>query len=163
MSVISSCTVRLLSWMHARVAHKIAIKYIEEYNAPVNCVLHYPIWKADSKSTLSRTVFDASANCGGIVMNSFWANGPDLITNLLGILFRSREGQIAVTKYIRKTCHEVKFTGIHIHTHRLVTCFIWWPSSYQQSYHSSKKNIKSGAGFIFSGFWHNHSSCSTVS
>ena len=54
-------------------------------------------------------LFDASGNFGGTVLNNFWAKGPVLINNLLGILLRFREGQIAITGDIRKMYHSIKY------------------------------------------------------
>ena len=47
-------------------------------------------------------MYDASGKFGEYVLNNFWAKGPDLSNNLLGILLRFREGEIAVTGDIRK-------------------------------------------------------------
>ena len=103
------------------VAHKLTEQEIKEYKGPVYYAPHHAVWKDDSESTPCRPVFDASANCGGTVINSFWAKGPDLINNLLGILLRFREGQIAITGDIRKMYHAVKIAGVDMHTHR----FLW--------------------------------------
>ena len=99
------------------VAHELTKQEIERYNGPVYYAPHHAVWKDDSTSTPCRPVFDTSANCGGIVINTFWAKGPDLINNLFGILLRFREGQIALIGDIKKMYHAVKITGIGMHTH----------------------------------------------
>ena len=54
-------------------------------------------------------------------MNDYWKKGPDLINNLLGIMIRLREGQVAFAGDIRKMYHAIKMSLVDQHTHR----FLW--------------------------------------
>ena len=107
--------------INRKVAFKLSKEEIEEYNGPIYYIAHHEVLKKDSASTPCRIVFDASGKFGEYVSNNFWAKEPDLINNLLGILLRFREGEIAVTGDIRKMYHTIKITKVDQHTHR----FLW--------------------------------------
>ena len=57
----------------------------------------------------------------GQVLNEYWAKGPDVLNNLVGVLIRFRENQVALMGDIRKMYHTVKTKPIDQHTHR----FLW--------------------------------------
>ena len=57
----------------------------------------------------------------GHVLNEYWANGPDLLNNLLGVLIRFRENRVAFIGDIKKMYHTVKTSELDQHTHR----FLW--------------------------------------
>ena len=107
--------------INRNAARKLTKKEIAEYTGPVYYAPHHPIWNPNSKSTPCRPVMDSSANCGGIVLNDFWAKGPDLINDLPGILMKFREGYIAITGDIRKMYHAIEISGVDMQTHR----FLW--------------------------------------
>ena len=93
-----------------------------EYKGPVHYLSHHEVLKQDSKSTPCRLVFNASAKFRGQVINDFWAKGPDLLNNPLGILIRFREREHGVAGDISKMYHSVKLKpGVDCHTHR----FLW--------------------------------------
>ena len=104
-----------------KVAHRLTSKELEEYKGPVYYIAHHEVWKHDSLSTPCRIVFDSSGKFGSYVLNDFWAKGPDLINNLLGILLRFREGPVAMPGDIRKMYHSIKIGILDQHTHR----FLW--------------------------------------
>ena len=57
----------------------------------------------------------------GHTLNEYWAKGPDLLNNLLGVLIRFRENRIVISGDIRKMYHAVKIDSIDQLTHR----FLW--------------------------------------
>ena len=57
----------------------------------------------------------------GQVLNEYWAKGPDLLNNLLGILVRFRENEISFMGDVKKMYHTVKTRTIEQHTLR----FLW--------------------------------------
>lgn len=57
----------------------------------------------------------------GHILNEYWAKGPDLLNNLLGVLVRFRENEVAFMGDIKKMYHTVKTTVLDQHTHR----FLW--------------------------------------
>ena len=57
----------------------------------------------------------------GHVLNEYWAKGPDLLNNLLGILIRFRENEVAFIGDVRKMYLTVHTKEIDQHTHR----FLW--------------------------------------
>ena len=77
--------------------------------------------KPESTSTPCRIVCNASANYKGHVLNDYWAKGPDMMNNMIGILLRFREETYALVCEISKMYHAIKISDIDQHTHR----FLW--------------------------------------
>ena len=107
--------------VNREVARKLSKDEIIDYKGPVHFISHHEVLKPDSKSTPVRIVFNSSANYMGHVLNDYWAKGPDLLNNLLGVLIRFQENEIALMGDISKMYHTVKTTSIDQHTHR----FLW--------------------------------------
>ena len=107
--------------VNREVARKLSKDEIDNYKGPVHYISHHEVLKPDSKSTPVRIVFNSSANYMGHVLNDYWAKGPDLLNNLLGVLIRFRENEVAFMGDISKMYHTVKRTLIDQHTHR----FLW--------------------------------------
>ena len=57
----------------------------------------------------------------GHVLNEYWAKGPDLLNNILGVLLRFREYEVAFIGDIKKMYHTVATNVLDQHTHR----FLW--------------------------------------
>ena len=55
------------------------------------------------------------------MLNDYWAKGPHLLNDLLGVLIRFRENNIAMIGDIKKMYHTDKTKTIEQHTHR----FLW--------------------------------------
>ena len=66
--------------------------------------------KPSSKSTPCRIVFNSSANFHGHILNEYYAEGPQMLNNLLGILLRFREERYAIAGDIKKMYHSIKTT-----------------------------------------------------
>ena len=103
------------------VARKLSKKELTLYKGLVHYIGHHDVLKPDSKSTPVRIVFNSSANYMGHILNEYWAKGPDLLNNLLGVLIRFRENKVAFIGDIKKMYHTVKTTELDQHTHR----FLW--------------------------------------
>ena len=107
--------------VNRNVARKLTEEELKTYRGPFHYILHHEVLKPDSKTTPVRIVFNSSANYMGPVLNEYWAKGPDLLNNLLGILIRFRENEVAFIGDVRKMYHTVHTKEIDQHTHR----FLW--------------------------------------
>jgi len=87
------------------VARKLSTDDLEKYQGPIFHLPHHEIHKPDSLSTPLRIVFDSSAKHMGISLNDCLVKGPDVLTNMLGILLRFR--QVAVMGDIKKMYNSV--------------------------------------------------------
>ena len=103
------------------VARKLSETELENYKGPIHYISHHEVLKPDSKSTPVRIVFNSSARYMGHMLNDYWAKGPHLLNDLLGVLIRFRENDIAMIGDIKKMYHTVKIKTIEQHTHR----FLW--------------------------------------
>ena len=103
------------------VVRKLSQTELENYKGPIHYISHHKVLKSDSKSTPVRIVFNSSARYMGHVVNDYWAKGPHLVNDLLGVLIRFRENNIAMIGDIKKMYHAVKIKTIEQHTHR----FLW--------------------------------------
>ena len=103
------------------VARKLSKEELTNYIGPTHYIAHHEVLKPESKSTPVRIVFNSSANYMGHVLNEYWAKGPDLLNNLLGVLIRFRENKVAFIGDIKKMYHTVKTSELDQHTHR----FLW--------------------------------------
>ena len=116
---------RYTEQIHDMLNRKVAIKLTDEvlksYSGPVHYISHHEVLKEDSSSTPCRIVFNSSAKFNGVSLNDFWAKGPDVMNNMLGILLRFREGCVALAGDIKKMYHSVHLSELDQHTHR----FLW--------------------------------------
>ena len=86
-----------------------------EYSGPIHYLTHHEVINEENQSTPLGIVFNASANYNGQVLTNFWAKGPDLLNNPLGIVMRFREERFVKVGDIKKMYHSVKY-GYHIST-----------------------------------------------
>ena len=107
--------------LNRSVAKKLSSNDLDSYQGPVHYMSHHDVLNPESESTPCRIVFNTSANFKGHVLNDYWAKGPDLLNNLLGILLRFRENLVVLIGDIRKMYHSVKLSELDQHTHR----FLW--------------------------------------
>ena len=103
------------------VCRKITNNELMNYKGPVYYLTHHEVLKPGSKSTPCRIVFNTSANYRGHVLNDYYAKGPDMLNNILGILFRFREGRYALIGDIAKMYHSINITLKDQMTH----LFLW--------------------------------------
>ena len=84
------------------VARKLSRNEIDDYDGPTFYIPHHEVIKRESESTPCRIVFNTSAKFNGHIINDYWAKGPTLMRNLLGVIIRFREEEVAVTGDIKK-------------------------------------------------------------
>ena len=68
---------------------------------------HHPVFNPN-KPGKCRVVFDLSAEYKGVCLNDVLMRGPDLLTNLIGILLRFRQHRVAVVADVEKMFHQVR-------------------------------------------------------
>ena len=102
-----------------------AIPLSEEYltvdRKPVYYLPHHGVYRPDKKSNLLRGVFDLATPYHGMSLNSFLFKGPGLIGNLLGVLLRFCEEQVAFSGDISKMFLQILLPEEDTHVHR----FLW--------------------------------------
>lgn len=99
------------------VARKLTKEEIEDYNGPVFYISHHEVLKLESKTTPYRAVFNSSANFHGHVLNEYYAKGPDMLNNLLGMILRFREEPVAIIGDIEKKFHSISIPLLDQMTH----------------------------------------------
>ena len=102
------------------VAIKLSKEQLQNYSGPVQYLSHHEVLK-ESASTPCRIVFNASAKYKGVSLNDCWAKGPDIMNNMLGVLIRFRESEVAIAGDIKKMYHSVHLSLLDQHMHR----FLW--------------------------------------
>ena len=103
------------------VARKITIAKMSSYDGPFYYISHYAVLKPESKSTPCHIVFNSSANFHGHVLNEYYAKGPDMVNNLLGMLMRFREERVAFVGDISKMFHSIEIPL----TDQMTNRFLW--------------------------------------
>ena len=73
-----------------------------------NYLTHFGVVKETSNTTKVRVVFDGAAECDGTSLNDHLLRGPNLLTNLFGVLLRARMHRVAVGSDIAKMYLQVK-------------------------------------------------------
>ncbi|KAK0150375.1 hypothetical protein N1851_008532 [Merluccius polli] len=71
-----------------------------------------------------RVVFDCSASFQGTSLNSRLIQGPNLTSNLVGVLLRFRQEPIALMADVEGMFHQVRVMEEHVDFFR----FLWWPN-----------------------------------
>ncbi|XP_071519122.1 uncharacterized protein [Panulirus ornatus] len=102
-------------------ARKLTTYQIKDYQGPVHYIPHHEILRPDSKSTPIRIVFNSSASYMGHVLNDYYANGPDMLCDLFGILLSFRQSPVAIVGDISKMYNFVLLSEADEMTHR----FLW--------------------------------------
>jgi len=104
------------------VARCLSEDELRSWNGPKFYISHLAVKNTHSQSTPVRIVFNSSQVCHGVSLNSVLAKGPDAyLNNLLGLLLRWREEQVAIVGDIKKMFHSVHLETLEQHCHR----FLW--------------------------------------
>ena len=104
------------------VARKLSQEELQEWSGPTFYIYHLAVVNPCSHSTPVRIVFNSSQVCQGTSLNSCLAKGPDCyMNNLIGILLRWREEQVALVGDIRKMFNSIHLKLLEQHCHR----FLW--------------------------------------
>ena len=104
------------------VAEKLTEEELQEWNGPTYYISHLAVVNQRSQSTPVRIVFNSSQVCQGTSLNACLAKGPDCyMNNLVGILLRWREEQVALVGDIRKMFNSIHLKPLEKHCHR----FLW--------------------------------------
>ena len=103
------------------IARKLNLHELETYQGPVHYIPHHEVMKPDSKTTPFRIVFNSSVSYMGHKLNDYWARGPNLINDLLGLLIRYCQGYIAMASDIAKMYNTIKLPLLDQNTHG----FLW--------------------------------------
>ena len=112
---------QIIDMINRGTAEKLEQTMINNYCGPIHYIPHHEIHKPSSLSTPLRIVFNSSSSFAGHVLNDYYAKGPDVLNNMLGVLLRFRVGLIAVTGDIKKMYNAIYTSVIDQHTHR----FLW--------------------------------------
>lgn len=82
---------------------------------------HHPVVNPKKPEKL-RVVFDCAAKFGGVSLNTELLSGPDLTNNLVAVLMRFRQEQVAITSDI-----EGMFNQVRVYPEdRSALRFLWW-------------------------------------
>ena len=116
--------------------HKLYTNAIEDYidqghaelapssaNAEKKWYLPHHAVSNPNKPGKVRVVFDAAAKVGEKSLNSELLQGPDLLNELVGVLMRLRQGQVAISGDIKQMFHQVRVPP----EDRDALRFMWWP------------------------------------
>ena len=102
-------------------AKKLSADDMRKHEGAVHYISHHAIVRPEKKSTPIRIVFNSSASFNGHRLNDYWMKGPDLLNNLIGVLLRFRENEVALCADISKMYHRVAIPERDQHVHR----FLW--------------------------------------
>ena len=103
------------------VARKLTISEISRYKGPVHYISHHEIMKPESDSTPIRIVFNSSSKYKDHRLNDYWAKGPDMLNEMIGVLIRFRQYPVAIVGDLSKMYNAVGLGELEQHTHR----FVW--------------------------------------
>ena len=112
---------QIIDMINRGVAEKLDQNLINTYEGPIHYLPHHEIHKPSSLSTPLRIVFNSSSSFAGHILNDYYAKGPDVLNNMLGVLLRFRLGHIGVSGDIKKMYNAIHTSVIDQHTHR----FLW--------------------------------------
>ena len=112
---------QILDMVKRQAASKVSKVEVENYNGPIHFTSHHEIHNSKSSSTPLRIVFNPSASFKGHVLNEYYAKGPDMLNDMLGIFLRFRMCKIGVVGDIKKMYNSILLSTLDQFTH----LFLW--------------------------------------
>ena len=112
---------QITDMLNRGVAREITNKELFAYAEPKFYPSHFDGMKPESQSTAKRVVFNSSAKINGTSLNKCLAKGPSLLNNMLGILLRFRQNEIAFIGDISKMYHSIDIP----YEDQLMHLFLW--------------------------------------
>ena len=107
--------------INRQTATKISKTDVEKYKGPIHFLSHHEIHNPKSSSTPLRIVFNPSASFKGHILNDYYAKGPDLLNDMLGIFLRFRMGKVCIMGDIQKMYNSIYLSLLDQFTH----LFLW--------------------------------------
>ena len=104
-----------------KAARKVSEEELSCYKGPKYYIAQHAVLKSDSKSTPWRIMFNSSAKYQGLSLNEYYAKGPSLVNQLLGILIRFTTERYAFVGDISKMFHSI---GISLQD-QMTHLFLW--------------------------------------
>lgn len=98
-------------------SRKLSKQELKEYG-PIHYISHHEVQRPESKSTPVRIVFNSSAVFRGHRLNDYWVKGPDFLNDLLGVVLRFRENEVAFIGDISKMYHRIRTPEADQHVYR---------------------------------------------
>ncbi|XP_058817784.1 uncharacterized protein LOC131681093 [Topomyia yanbarensis] len=116
-----SVSKQIQQYQHKGYAHPALEKELS--NADPRKIWYLPLGVVTNpkKPDKIRLIWDAAAKVDGVSLNSALLKGPDLMTPLVGVLFRFRERPIAVSGDICEMFHQIRIRAEDRHSQR----FLW--------------------------------------
>lgn len=103
-------------------AEAVPVDELETQSGKVWYIPHHGVHHPKKGSL--RVVFDCSASFQGTSLNSKLIQGPNLTSNLVGVLLRFRQEPIALMADVESMFHQVRVMEKHVDFLR----FLWWPN-----------------------------------
>ena len=100
---------------------EISDEELSRYKGPIYYISPHAILKLESKSTPCHIVFNCSAKYKGYALKDFFAKGPSLLNQLVGILLCFRQNRIGFIKGISKIFHSIDIPVVDQVSH----LFLW--------------------------------------
>ena len=107
--------------LNRKVCRLLSNEEVKTYTGPKYYIAHHKVIKKESKSTPCRIVFNSSAKFKGQSLNDCYVKGPSMLSDLLGLLLRFCQEEVAIVGDISKMYHSIDITYIDQMTHR----FLW--------------------------------------
>ena len=112
----------MMTIMEKGYAEKVPSTEVKKASGQVWYIPHHGVYHSKKPEKI-RVVFDCAASYEGISLNQMLLQGPDLTSNLLGVLLRFREEKIAVMADVESMFYQVKVPKTDSDFLR----FLWWP------------------------------------